>query len=151
MSNDQACGAGNPQPGTEAAAAAFLESERKTPHNYTPGYCDERCGEHLPRRGPADGHTYFPGLADNRCKACGAEDWRHDHLPPARGASWYQNRPLSWTHKQMLQTKVHLAAWVVARQRGITVADCDAIADAAVDQALETLTAWGMLDPEGNR
>jgi hypothetical protein len=49
---------------------------------------------------------------------------------------------LSSTHWEAARTNAHLQAWVVARALGLTVAQCDAIADAAVDEVRRTLEAW---------
>ena len=44
--------------------------------------------------------------------------------------------------RKMLMTKAHLAGWVQARQRGISVHDCDAIVDAALAGVIELLEKW---------
>lgn len=42
----------------------------------------------------------------------------------------------------MLKTRARLAAWAEARQLGLTSAQSDLIADAALSRAIETLESW---------
>lgn len=54
--------------------------------------------------------------------------------------------------RQMIRTKAHLRAWLVARERGIANTpaagghlgpeDCDALADAALDGMFELMAEW---------
>lgn len=49
---------------------------------------------------------------------------------------------LTGTHWESLLTQGRLRAWVEARQMGMSVADCDRIADAAVAGVRETIETW---------
>lgn len=49
---------------------------------------------------------------------------------------------LTSTHWDSLLTQGRLRAWVEARQMGMSVADCDRIADAAVAGVRETIEEW---------
>lgn len=49
---------------------------------------------------------------------------------------------LTNTHWEALRTQAQLHGWVAARERGISVADCDAIAEAAVDAVRERIELW---------
>lgn len=49
---------------------------------------------------------------------------------------------LTQTHWEMLRTQAHLKAWVEARQMGLTVEQCDRIADAAFDGVREQIEEW---------
>jgi hypothetical protein len=49
---------------------------------------------------------------------------------------------LSSTHWERIRINAHLKAWGIARELGLTVAQCDAIADAAVDAVRRTLESW---------
>jgi hypothetical protein len=49
---------------------------------------------------------------------------------------------LTSTHWESLLTQGRLRAWVEARQMGMSVEDCDRIADAAVAGVRETIETW---------
>ena len=49
---------------------------------------------------------------------------------------------LNETYWEMLHIDARLKAWVVARELGLSVAQCDAVANAAVDGVRERLEAW---------
>lgn len=49
---------------------------------------------------------------------------------------------LTRTHWESLMTQGRLRAWVEARQMGMTVEQCDRIADAAVAGVRETIEEW---------
>lgn len=51
---------------------------------------------------------------------------------------------LTSTHWESLLTQGRLRAWVEARQMGVSVADCDRIADAAVAGVRETIEQWAV-------
>jgi hypothetical protein len=49
---------------------------------------------------------------------------------------------LSDTYWEMARINAHLKAWPVARDLGLTVQQCDAIANTAIDEVRRTLEAW---------
>lgn len=46
------------------------------------------------------------------------------------------------TGRRILKTRARLAAWAEARQLGLTPAQSDLIADAALNRVIETLESW---------
>lgn len=46
------------------------------------------------------------------------------------------------TAKQAIRTRARLAAWVVARQHGVGVEACDAIADATLESFYDYMREW---------
>ncbi|MDX2513858.1 hypothetical protein PV355_01585 [Streptomyces stelliscabiei] len=56
---------------------------------------------------------------------------------------------LTTTHWEMLLTAGRLRAWTEARQMGMTVNQCDRIADAAVDGVHELVDDWAQQQDAG--
>ncbi|MEV0616158.1 hypothetical protein AB0I81_22785 [Nonomuraea sp. NPDC050404] len=56
---------------------------------------------------------------------------------------------LTGAHWEALRTQALLGGWVEARQRGISVGDCDAIADAAFAAVRERIELWASQVDEG--
>ena len=49
---------------------------------------------------------------------------------------------LTRAHWEALRIRAHLGGWAEARERGISAADCDAIADAALAAVRERIEEW---------
>jgi hypothetical protein len=56
---------------------------------------------------------------------------------------------LTTTHWEMLLTAGRLRAWTEARQMGMTVAQCDRVADAAVAGVRELVDEWARQQSAG--
>jgi len=59
--------------------------------------------------------------------------------PLQSAAVCLSSHDVAWRH---LQTTAHLSGWVAARERGLDVATCDAIIDAALAGVRLRLTEW---------
>lgn len=66
-------------------------------------------------------------------------------LPPIK-AEWFRSGSTWW---KSLQNRALLAAWVQARARKISVADCDAIAIAAITAFAERVLSWAAQNQGG--
>lgn len=83
---------------------------------------------------------------------------RTDLAPPEQGEPMPQTtkRPapitvrLAETHWESLLTEARLRAWVEARQMGMTVEQCDRIADAAFEGVRETVEEWAQQQAEAS-
>lgn len=60
-------------------------------------------------------------------------------------AGGHEITDVHWDH---LKTRVHLAGWAQARQIGLTVEQCDAITEAALNAVRQTLEQWATEEDE---